>query len=248
VKVLVIEDFQLLRDSLAQGLREAGFAVDATGDGEEGLWYATSSAYDVIVLDLNLPGLDGLSILRDLRKRRSDAHVLVLTARDGTDDRVKGLNLGADDYVVKPFVFAELLARVRALVRRKYGNKSPVIRVGDMEVDTAERVVRRGGKRIELTGREYAMLELLATRAGQVVTRADIWEHVYDFNAEADSNVINVFIGHLRRKIEGDGLPKLIRTRRGHGYVLAAAERAADGAAERAADGACEEDESETAT
>ena len=235
MKVLVIEDFQLLRDSLAQGLREAGFAVDATGDGEEGLWYATTSPYDVIILDLMLPGLDGLSILRNLRKRGSDAHVLVLTARDGTDDRVKCLNLGADDYVVKPFVFAELLARVRALVRRKYGSKSPVIRVADMEVDTAERVVRRGGRRIELTGREYAMLELLATRAGQVVTRADIWEHVYDFNAEADSNVVNVFIGHLRKKIEADGLPKLIQTRRGHGYVLCAT--AADDNAEAAREG-----------
>jgi DNA-binding response OmpR family regulator len=222
VKVLVIEDFQLLRDSLAQGLREAGFAVDATGDGEEGLWYATTGGYDVIVLDLMLPGLDGLSILRELRRRGSDAHVLVLTARDTSDDRVRGLNGGADDYLVKPFVFAELLARVRALVRRKYGNKSPVIRVADMEVDTAERVVRRGGRRIELSGREYAMLELLAARAGQVVTRADIREHVYDFNADADSNVVNVFIGHLRKKIEADGLPKLIRTRRGHGYVLAA--------------------------
>lgn len=231
VKVLIIEDFELLRDSLAQGLREAGFAVDATGDGEEGLWYATSGAYDVIILDLMLPSLDGLSILKDLRKRGSEAHVLVLTARDTSDDRVKGLNLGADDYLVKPFVFAELLARVRALVRRKYGSKSPVIRVADMEIDTAQRVVRRGGRRIELSGREYAMLELLASRAGQVVTRTDIWEHVYDFGADPDSNVVNVFIGHLRKKLEGDGLPKLIQTRRGHGYVLAAcAACARDGA------------------
>ncbi len=220
MKVLLIEDFQLLRESLAQGLREAGFAVDETGDGEEGLWYATSGSYDVIILDLLLPKLDGLSILKRLRQSKSSAHVLILTARDTPDDRVKGLNLGADDYLVKPFVFEELLARVRALVRRKYETKSPLIRVADMEIDTAQRVVHRGGQRIELSGREYAMLELLAARAGKVVTRADIWEHVYDFDSQADSNVVDVFIAHLRRKIERDGLPRLIQTRRGHGYVL----------------------------
>lgn len=224
MKVLLIEDFQLLRDSLAQGLGEAGFAVDATGDGEEGLWYATSGSYDVIILDLLLPKLDGLSILKKLRQQKSSAHVLILTAKDTSDDRVRGLNLGADDYLVKPFVFEELLARVRALVRRKYEKKSPLIRVADMEIDTAQRVVRRGGRRIELSGREYAMLELLAARAGQVVTRADIWDHVYDFDSEADSNVVDVFIAHLRRKIETEGLPRLIQTRRGHGYVLAETE------------------------
>jgi two-component system copper resistance phosphate regulon response regulator CusR len=222
VKVLVIEDFPLLRESLAQGLREAGFAVDATGDGEEGLWFATTSQYDVIVLDLMLPGVDGLTILKRLRKRQSPAHVLVLTAKDTADDRIRGLDLGADDYLVKPFVFAELLARVRALVRRKHEMKSPLIRVGDMEIDTGQRVVRRGGQRIELSAREYAMLELLAARAGQVVTRDDIREHVYDFASSAESNVVDVFIGHLRRKIERAGLPRLIQTRRGHGYVLTA--------------------------
>jgi DNA-binding response OmpR family regulator len=220
MKILVIEDFQLLRDSLAQGLREAGFAVDATGDGEEGLWYATTGNHDVIVLDLLLPRLDGWSILKRLRERKCASHVLILTARDGPEDRVKGLNLGADDYLVKPFVFAELLARVRALVRRKYDAKSPVIRIGDMEIDTLARAVRRGGKCIELSSREYAMLELLASRAGQVVSRSDIWEHVYEFDSAADSNVVDVFIGHLRRKLESEGLPRLIQTRRGHGYVL----------------------------
>jgi DNA-binding response OmpR family regulator len=220
VKLLLIEDFQLLRDSLAQGLREAGFAVDATGDGEEGLWYATSGSYDVIILDLLLPGLDGLTILKRLRERRSSDHVIILTAKGTADDRVNGLNLGADDYLVKPFVFEELLARVRALVRRKYDTRSPVICVGDMELDTAQRVVRRGGERIELSSREYALLELLATRAGQVVTRSDIWEHVYEFDSAADSNVVDVYIAHLRRKLERDGWPRLIQTRRGHGYVL----------------------------
>jgi len=220
MKVLVVEDFQLLRDSLAQGLREAGYAVDATGDGEEGLWYATTGAYDVIVLDLLLPKLDGLTVLQRLRERGCASHVLILTARDGAEDRVRGLDAGADDYLVKPFVFDELLARVRALVRRRYDAKSPVIRVGDMEIDTLKRVAQRAGRRIELSNREYAMLELLASRAGQVVTRSDIWEHVYEFDSAADSNVVDVFIGHLRRKLEQEGLPRLIQTRRGHGYVL----------------------------
>ncbi|HEY7087756.1 MAG TPA: response regulator transcription factor [Tepidisphaeraceae bacterium] len=225
MKVLVIEDFQLLRESLTKGLREAGFTVDATGDGEEGLWYATSGGeYDVIILDIMLPRVDGLTILKKLRARRSEAHVLVLTAKDTLDDRVAGLNLGADDYLVKPFAFVELLARVRALVRRKYESKSPVIRVEDMEIDTERRLVRRGGQSIELSAREYAVLELLASRAGKVVTRSDIWEHVYEFDSEADSNVVDVYIGHLRRKIEADGLPRLIHTRRGHGYVLGEAE------------------------
>jgi two-component system copper resistance phosphate regulon response regulator CusR len=220
LKVLVIEDFQLLRDSLAQGLREAGYAVDASGDGEEGLWYANTGEYDVIVLDLMLPGVDGLTILKRLRQKQSPAHVLVLTAKDTPEDRINGLNLGADDYLVKPFVFAELLARVRALVRRKHETKSPLLKIADMEIDTTQRVVRRAGQRIELSAREYAMLELLAARAGQVVTRDDIREHVYDFASSAESNVVDVFIGHLRRKIERDGMPRLIQTRRGHGYVL----------------------------
>lgn len=220
MKLLLIEDFPLLRKSVGEGLREAGFAVDATGDGEEGLWYATSGEYDVIILDLMLPKIDGLTILKRLRARESAAHVLILTARDTCDDRVKGLNLGADDYLVKPFVFEELLARVRALIRRKYGTKSPVLRVEDLEIDTTERVASRGGKKIELSSREYALLELLASRAGRLVTRTDIWEHLYEFESPADSNVVDVFIGHLRRKIEGQGLPRLIHTRRGHGYVL----------------------------
>jgi DNA-binding response OmpR family regulator len=220
MKVLVVEDYQLLRESVAQGLREAGFTVDATGDGEEGLWYARSADYDVIVLDIMLPGVDGLTILRRLREKSNDVHVLLLTAKDTTEDRVRGLNSGADDYLVKPFAFAELLARVRALVRRKYDAKSPTIKIEDLELDTAQRIARRGGEVIELSAREYSLLEFLAVRAGQVVTRSDVWEHVYESDSTAESNVVDVFIGHLRRKIERDGLPKLIHTRRGHGYVL----------------------------
>src|SRR3954469_2069123 len=220
MKLLVIEDFPLLRKSIADGLREAGFAVDDTGDGEEGAWYATSGQYDVIILELMLPKIDGLTILKRLRAEASQAHVLILTAKDTTEDRINGLTLGADDYLVKPFVFEELLARVRALVRRKYEAKSPVIQVGDMEIDTTQRLVRRAGERIELSRREYALLELLAARVGQVVTRESIWESIYEFDSEADSNVVDVFIGHLRKKIEREGLPRLIHTRRGHGYVL----------------------------
>ena len=220
MRVLLVEDFELLRDSIAQGLREAGYSVDAASDGEEGLWYARSNPYDVLILDLMLPGLDGLSLLKKLRADNEQTHVLILTARDTPEDRVRGLDLGADDYLVKPFVFAELLARVRALVRRKYQVKTPVIKVADLEVDTVARLVRRAGRTVDLSPREYVFLEFLASRAGEVVTRTDIWNHLYDFNSETDSNVVDVFIGHLRKKIEQPGLARLIHTRRGHGYVL----------------------------
>ena len=220
MRVLVVEDYAPLRKSLSQGLRDAGFAVDATGDGDEGLWYATTNDYDVIVLDLMLPGTDGLTILRRLREAGRESHVLVLTAKGDVADRVRGLNLGADDYLVKPFAFAELLARVRALVRRAYDAKDPVLRVGDLEIDTAARSARRGGEPLRLTAREYALLELLALRAGQVVSRTAVWEHVYEFDSEAHSNVVDVYIGYLRRKTERGGRPRLIHTRRGEGYVL----------------------------
>lgn len=220
MRVLVIEDYEPVRRSIVQGLTEAGFAVDATGDGTEGLWYANSSEYDVILLDLMLPGTDGLTILQELRARRDPVHILVLTAKDSLDDRLRGLNLGADDYLVKPFALAELLARVRALVRRNYSAKSPVLRIADLEVDTNARNAIRGSRPIDLTAREYAILEYLAHRAGEPVTRTTLWEHVYDFEAEPNSNVIDVYIGQLRRKLEEGGLSRLIHTRRGVGYVL----------------------------
>ena len=220
MRVLVVEDYPPLRKSLARGLIEAGFAVDATGDGEEGLWYARTGDYDVIVLDLMLPKVDGLTILRRLRDQGDAVHILILTAKDTVDDRVRGLDLGADDYLVKPFAFEELLARVRALIRRKYETKSSVIRVGDLEVDTRSHTARRGGKEVELTAREYCLLEFLALRAGQIVTRTEIWEHVYDFAAEADSNVIDVYVARIRKKLEQDGQGRLIYTRRGIGYLL----------------------------
>jgi DNA-binding response OmpR family regulator len=221
MRVLVVEDYDLLRDALSQGLVEAGFAVDATGDGAEGLWYAQGQDYDVIILDLMLPRLPGLELLRKLRAINRRTSVLILTARDTTEDRVTGLDAGADDYLVKPFAFAELLARVRALVRRRYEVGHTVVRVGDLEIDTARRSAQRGGRSLDLTAREYAVLELLALRAGQVVSRSDIWQHVYDFNATAESNVVDVFVARLRRQVEQPGLPRLIHTRRGQGYVLA---------------------------
>ncbi len=220
MKILVVEDYAPLRKSIEKGLREAGFAVDATGDGNEGLWYAESGGYDVIVLDLMLPGADGLTTLRKLRNQDNPAYILILTARDTLEDRVEGLNLGADDYLVKPVAFEELLARVRALIRRKYEVSSPAVRVGDLEIDTTAHMVRRAGKIVELTAREYALLEFLALRAGQVVTRTEIWDHIYDFEAEPNSNVIDVFVGYLRRKLQKRGLPPLIHTKRGSGYVL----------------------------
>jgi DNA-binding response OmpR family regulator len=220
MRVLLIEDYAPLRESVTQALEEAGFAVDASADGEEGLWHAQSGDHDVIVLDIVLPKLGGLSILRQLRASGSRAPVLLLTALDTVADRVTGLDLGADDYLVKPFALEELLARVRALLRRKYDTADPIIRVQDLEVNTVSRVVQRAGERIDLTAREYALLEFLAHRAGEIVSRLEIWEHVYDFRSTVESNVVDVYIGYLRKKIERPGRPRLIHTRRGQGYVL----------------------------
>ena len=220
MRVLLIEDYRPLQISVAKGLREAGFAVDVTGDGKEGLWYAMGEDYDVIILDLMLPGMDGLSILRKLRTEGRKSHVLILTAKDTVDDRVRGLDLGADDYLVKPFAFEELLARVRSLARRKYEQKRPCIEVGNLRIDTTTQQVWRGKEQIPLTQREYALLEYLALRAGQIVSRTDIWEHVYEFESQATSNVVDVYIGYLRKKIDRAGEQPLIHTVRGRGYML----------------------------
>ncbi len=201
-------------------MREAGYAVDVTGDGKEGLWYALGSDYDVIVLDLMLPGMDGLSVLRQLRAEGHKAHILILTAKDALEDRVQGLDLGADDYLVKPFAFEELLARIRALIRREYRAKHPEIVVEDLHINSVTQQVSRAGRTILLTAREYALLEYLALRVGEVVSRTDIWEHVYEFNSSATSNVVDVYVGYLRRKLDVDGKPNLIHTIRGRGYVL----------------------------
>ena len=220
MRLLLIEDYLPLQKSIAKGLREAGFAVDVTGDGKEGLWYAMGEDYDVIILDLMLPGMDGLSILKKIRSEGKKTHVLILTARDTVPDRVHGLDLGADDYLVKPFAFEELLARVRSLVRRRYERKQPLIEVADLKIDTAAQRVWRGGDEIVLTGREYALLEYLALRAGQTVSRSDIWQHLYEFESQATSNVVDVYIGYLRKKIDLPGRSPLIQTVRGRGYML----------------------------
>lgn len=221
MRILVVEDSPPIRKSVVQGLKEAGFAVDEAADGEVGLWHAQSGEHDVIVLDLMLPKVDGWTVLQTLREQKCPAHILVLTAKDTSEDTVKGLNLGADDYLIKPFHFAELLARVRALIRRKYEAKSTIIRIADMEIDLGRRTVRRDGQLIDLSGKEYALLEYLALNAERVVTRQEIWQHVYDFNASPESNVVDVFIARVRAKIERGGSPQLIHTKRGQGYLLA---------------------------
>ena len=218
--LLVIEDYPPLQQSLTKGLREAGFAVDSTRDGREGLWYAMGNEYDVIILDLMLPGVDGLEILKKIRSKGRKVHVIILTAKDTVQDRVTGLDLGADDYLVKPFAFEELLARVRALVRRSYRQKNPRITIKDLRIDLTTQRVWRGREEIQLTPREYALLEYLAMRAGQMVSRSDIWQHVYEFNSSASSNVVDVYIGYLRKKIERPKKPALIHTVRGRGYLL----------------------------
>lgn len=221
MRVLVVEDYRPIRVAVQEGLEEAGFAVDAAEDGERGLWMAQTNPYDALVLDLMLPRLDGASVMRQLRQGGSKVPILLLTAKDTVEDRVAGLDLGADDYLTKPFAFTELVARVRALIRRSYDAPDPVVRIADVEIDTARRLVQRRGETIALSAREYALLEYLALRAGQLVTRTQIWEHVYDFHSEARSNVVDVYVGYLRKKL---GAPPIIHTRRGQGYVLAAEE------------------------
>ncbi len=220
MRILVVEDFLMLRESMVLGLREAGFAVDEAAEGETGLWLAQSNEYDVIILDLMLPKMDGITLLKRLRSDRNSTHVIILTAKETSHDRISGLDCGADDYVVKPFVFAELLARIRAMVRRRYDARSPTIEIADLIIDTSKRSVVRDGQSIELSEREYAILHLLALRAGRVVSRTEIWENIYDRNATVQSNVVDAFIRLLRKKIERPHLQTLILTRRGHGYML----------------------------
>jgi len=224
MRVLVVEDYEPLARSLVQGLREAAYAVDVTGDGALALELAQTNSYDALVLDLMMPKVDGLSVLRRLRASGSSAGVLIITARDEVPDRVGALDLGADDYLVKPFAFDELLARLRAVIRRRYRSAQNLVRVGDLELDGAARTVRRAGRAIALSAREFALLEYLALRRGQIVTRTEIWEHVYDFAAEPSSNVVDVYVGYLRRKLgDGEGgAPRLIQTHRGIGYALEA--------------------------
>jgi DNA-binding response OmpR family regulator len=220
VRVLLVEDHKPLVRALKQGLEEEGFAVDTACDGEEGDYKARTANYDVIILDLMLPKIDGLSILERWRREGLKTHVLILTARGTMEDKVKGLDLGADDYLTKPFELGELLARIRALIRRGHEVKDPTIRVCDLEIDTSTRTVKRGGQSIHLTPREYGLLQFLAFHRGRVVSRSMIWEHLYDEHDESTSNVVDVYIRYLRNKIDKGFEPPLILTRWGEGYLL----------------------------
>lgn len=220
MRILVVEDYAPVRKAVTKGLKEAAFAVDSADNGQDGLWYAEKNDYDVIVLDIMLPKLDGLSILRKLRSAGSTTKILLLTARDQTEDRVNGLNSGADDYLVKPFAFEELLARVQVLVRRRYERADPILNIGNLKIDTIKKSVSRGDKQIDLTQREYALLLFLALREGETVSRSDIWENVYEFNSDNTSNVVDVYIRYLRQKLERPEWPPIIHTRRGFGYLL----------------------------
>jgi DNA-binding response OmpR family regulator len=220
VRILVVEDEPGIANFVRQGLMEAGYAVDLAWDGREGLDYALAADYDVLVLDIMLPKMDGLELLRELRRLGDKTPVLMLTARDTVDNRVEGLDAGADDYLVKPFAFPELLARVRALLRRPPLQVGTILQVGDLEMDTAKREVRRNDRPIELSPREYAVLEYLMRHPNQVLTRTQISEHVWNFEFFNESNVVDVYVGYLRRKIDqGENLP-LIHTVRGVGYRM----------------------------
>jgi DNA-binding response OmpR family regulator len=221
MRVLVVEDSEKLRRSLVTALRRSGYAVDEAADGEQGLWQATSVEYDVVVLDLMLPGIDGLTIIRRLRERGNRTHILVLTAKDTIDDRVRGLQSGADDYLVKPFALAELLARVQALARRSANEKSPLLTLDRLTINTSSRTVTRDGAPVSLTPREYSLLEYLALRRGKVVSRTEIETHIYDSMVEPMSNVVDSAVCAVRRKIDPPDGPSVIETRRGMGYMIA---------------------------
>ena len=222
MRLLVIEDHADLRDQLASGRRAQGFQVDTAADGTSGWQLASAAEHDLIILDRMLPGLDGLDVLRRLRISGSRVPVLILTARDSIEDRVSGLDAGADDYLPKPFAVTELLARIRALLRRGTGHGEPVVMVGDLEIDTASRAVRRGHRRIDLTAKEYALLEYLLARIGIPVTREELFSALYAGETEEVSNVVNVLVARLRKKLDPDGVAPLIHTRRGFGYTLSA--------------------------
>ena len=222
MRVLVVEDERKIADFIRRGLTEQGYAVDVAYDGEEALGWPAVADFDVMLLDVMLPGRNGIDVCRTLRERGVRLPILMLTARDAVEDRVRGLDSGADDYLVKPFAFAELLARLRALTRREAGVVTPSLEIGDLTLDTTTREVRRAGSAIELTTKEYAILEYLMRHPNQVLTRGMIAEHVWNYDFDNVSNVIDVHIRNLRRKIDDESSMKLISTIRGAGYRISA--------------------------
>ena len=221
MRVLIVEDEPRLAENIARSLREsAGYAVDVAADGQEGWFLAESNTYDVVLLDLMLPQMDGMQILTRIRQAGQLTPVLVLTARDEKESVVALLNAGADDYLTKPFDLGELLARTKALIRRGKGQPSPVLVIGDLQLNTVNRTVQRSGRTIMLTAMEYRVLEYLAHRPGAVVSKTELLEHLYDYNWEKFSNVIEVYISGLRRKLDNGSDQQLIHTVRGQGYIL----------------------------
>ncbi len=220
MKLLLIEDSKRLRESLTLGLRRAGYVIDATGDGKEGFWMAKTGDYDTIILDIMLPGMDGLTILERLREEDNPTHILMLTAKDKIGDKVAGLKTGADDYLVKPFSMDELEARVEALCRRSYGIKKTTIEVEGLSIDLATKRVVLNQDLVELKPREYRILEYLSMRRGEVVTQSEIESHIYDDLAEVRSNVVESAISSIRRKLSTEERPAPIKTRRGLGYIF----------------------------
>ncbi len=220
MRILLVEDDRKVASFIRKGLTEEGYAVDVAPDGETGLAMGLDRLHDVIVLDVMLPGKPGFQVLRELRQAKVATPVLLLTARDAVEDKVQGLDAGADDYLTKPFAFAELLARVRALLRRGTAARTPVLQVADLVMDPATRTVKRGKDTISLTNREFALLEYFLRSPGRVLTRTMIAEHVWDYSFDAGTNVIDVYVNYLRKKIDAGREPKLIHTVRGVGYVL----------------------------
>ena len=234
MRILLVEDDPRIARFVSQALREQAYAVDVSADGDDALYKASVNDYDAVILDVMIPGRDGFEVCRELRAAGSPVPVLMLTARDAVPDRVAGLDSGADDYLTKPFEVAELLARLRALLRRGHAVRPALLAAADLRIDTRAHSVTRAGRRIELTAKEYALLEYLARERGRVLTRAEIAEHVWDENFDPLSNLIDVNINRLRRKVDDGFAVPLIHTRRGEGYLLAAPEdlRAAAGEAE----------------
>jgi two-component system copper resistance phosphate regulon response regulator CusR len=222
MRILVVEDEIKAAQYLKKGLTENGFVVDLADNGVDGLHFAETNSYDCIVLDVMMPGMDGWSVIENIRKNNKEIPVLMLTARDGIEDRVKGLMLGADDYLVKPFAFSELLARVHALIRRGKSHQQESIEVGDLCIDLRKQKVSRKGKRIDLTPKEFTLLSFLARHSGEVMSRTIISEKVWDMNFDSDTNIVDVALKRLRDKIDGPFENKLIHTVRGVGYVLEA--------------------------